>query len=234
MGKLKRIHLVWSLVLILLLIVSCATGTDIKKKSSDGSPIWITEIPVSNRLVYGVGRSKLSNLKNSQDASYADANADLAKKLSVRVNEASSTYASDSEGVVLDAYESIKVMTVSFTMKGVVLEDRWVAEDGTVWTLVSLKIKDLPSMYEEAANNYRKEQEEKKSSTLRKLEDLLAEIGETEDEETLTFIKLASAKADSIVEQIDVTLSKINTEGVRDKIGESLVLDGYDLSEEQP
>ena len=158
----------------------------------------------------------------------------MAKKLSIRVNEASSTYASDSEGVVLDAYESIKVMTVSFTMKGVVLEDRWVAEDGTVWTLVSLKIKDLPSMYEEAANNYRKEQEDKKSSTLRKLEDLLAAVGETEDEETLSLLKLASEKADSIVEQIDVTLSKINTEGVRDKIGESLVLDGYDLSEEQP
>lgn len=229
----KRIHFACSLVLILLLIVSCATGTDIKKKSSDGSPIWVTEIPESNRLVYGVGRSKLSNLKNSQEASYADANSDLAKKLSIRVNEASSSYSLDTEGVVLDAYESIKVMTVSFTMKGVVLEDRWVAEDGTVWTLVSLKIKDLPQMYEEAAESYRKKQEEKKSSTLKKLEDLLAEIGETEDEETLSLVKLASEKANSIVEEIDVALSTINTDGVRDKIGESLVMDGYDLSEDQ-
>lgn len=230
----KRIHLAYLLVLILLVIVSCATGTDVKKKNSDGSPVWVTEIPESNILVYGVGRSKLSNLKNSQDASYADANADLAKKLSVRVNEASSTYASDTEGIVLDAYESIKMMTVSFTMKGVALEDRWVAEDGTVWTLVSLRIKDLPEMYEEAAENYRKEQEERKSSTLRKLEELIAEIGETEDEETLSLVKLASEKANSIVEEIDVALSTIDTDGVRDKIGESLVLDGYNLSEEQP
>ena len=88
-------------------------------------------------------------------------------------------------------------------------------------------------MYEEAAESYRKEQEEKKSSTLKKLEDLLAEIGETEDEETLSFVKLASEKANSIVEEIDVALSTINTDGVRDKIGESLVMDGYDLSEEQ-
>lgn len=229
----KRIHLIFALLLVLLLIVSCATGTDITKKNKDGSPIWVTEIPVSNKLFYGVGRSKLSNLKNSQDASYADATSDLAKKLNVRIDEASSTYSNDTEGVVLDAYESIKIMTVSFTMKGVVLEDRWVAEDGTVWTLVSLKIKNLPEMYEEAAKNYAMEQEAKKNSALKKLEDLLAEIGETENEETLTLIKLASEKANSIVEEIDIALASVDTDGVKGKIGESLIADGFDLSEEQ-
>lgn len=229
----KRIHLVIALLLVFLFIVSCATGTDITKKNKDGSPIWVTEIPVSNKLVYGVGRSKLSNLKNSQDASYADATSDLAKKLNIRIDEASSTYSNDTEGVVLDAYESIKIMTVSFTMKGVVLEDRWVAEDGTVWTLVSLKIKNLPEMYEEAAKNYAMEQEAKKNSALKKLEDLLAEIGETENEETLTLIKLASEKANSIVEEIDIALASVDTDGVKGKIGESLIADGFDLSEEQ-
>ena len=228
----RRFINVCSFILVLFLMVSCATGTDIRKKNKDGSPIWVKEIPVSNKLVYGVGRAKLSNLQNSQDASYAEATSNLAKKLSVRVNEATTLFSNDIESVVFEAYESIKVMTVSFTLKGVILEDRWVAEDGTVWTLVSLKIKDLPAMYGDAANDYAKQQEEKKNSTMKKLEELLAEIGETEDAETLTLIKLATDKANSIVEEIDFALSEVNAEGVRNKIEESLLEDGFDISEE--
>ena len=67
---------------------------------------------------------------------------------------------------------------------------------------------------------------------MKKLEELLAEIGETEDAETLTLIKLATDKANSIVKEIDFALSGVNTEGVREKIEESLIEDGFDLNEE--
>ena len=65
---------VFSLMLLaVLMLASCATGTDITQKNNDGSPIWTTVIPESNKLLYGVGSAKFSTEKNSRDASYSAA-----------------------------------------------------------------------------------------------------------------------------------------------------------------
>ena len=71
-------------LVIAIMLASCATETDITEKNADGSPIWTTEVPQSNKYVYGVGSAKLSNQQNSRTAADANARADLSRKLTIK------------------------------------------------------------------------------------------------------------------------------------------------------
>lgn len=223
--KIKSIALL--MVFVLLLSVSCATVTNINEKNDDGSPIWTKEIPVSNKLVYGVGSARLSTEQNSRDASYANAASSLARQISLIVDEATVVYSSESTGTTKDAYESIKQTAVSFTLKGVKTEARWTAEDGTVWTLLSVKIKDLPDMYNDAANTYIKEQKNEIAAIEKKLESLLNELKDSTDDDALKLKLAAESKASQLVDEIEVRISGINYEGVSSEIEKKLIEKGY-------
>lgn len=154
-------------VIILLLasislLFSCATGTDITAKNKDGSPIWVTTIPESTRLYYGVGSAKLSNFQNSQSASDTTAKSDLAKRLETTIKEATGVYSNDAMGTVIQAYEKITMEVVTVTMRGVNVEQRWTAADGTVWSLVSFPIKNVDKNMALEANNYKNKLVERK------------------------------------------------------------------------
>ena len=219
------------LLVLVLLLVSCATGTNINEKNNDGSPIWTTEIPKSNKLLYGVGKAKLSTDKNSQDASYSLAVSDLAKQISVRIDEATTYYSNDTNKLATAAYETIKVTSVSLSVNGVVTEARWTAEDGTVWTLVSIKVKNLPKIYEDASNSYKKEQEEAIETIKAKLDALLGQIGDQSDNDSLTLKAAAEKKANELQKEITETLASVDCEGVRDEIEKLLIADGYSLED---
>jgi ElaB/YqjD/DUF883 family membrane-anchored ribosome-binding protein len=219
------------LLVLVLLLVSCATGTNINEKNNDGSPIWTTEIPKSNKLLYGVGKAKLTTDKNSQDASYSLAVSDLAKQISVRIDEATTYYSNDTNKLATTAYETIKITSVSLSVNGVVTEARWTAEDGTVWTLVSIKVKNLPKIYEEASNSYKKEQEEAIETIKAKLDALLSQIGDQSDNDSLTLKAAAEKKANELQKEIKETLSSVDCEGVRDEIEKLLIADGYSLED---
>lgn len=148
----KRFLLVLLTVLMLLTLSSCATGTDLKKRNRDGSPIWTTEIPSSNRYLYGVGKAKLLGESSSQAAADANARVDLARKIRVNLKDNLSTYYSESGATVTEAMEQVMVQTVDLAMNKVVVEQRWTAKDGTVWSLVSFRTKDLPSLYKDVSN----------------------------------------------------------------------------------
>lgn len=110
-------------VIILLLasislLFSCATGTDITAKNKDGSPIWITTLPESTRLYYGVGSAKLSNIQNSQSAADTTAKSNLAKQLESTIKEATGVYSNETMGTVIQAYEKITMEVVNVTMRG--------------------------------------------------------------------------------------------------------------------
>lgn len=139
--------------LMLLVLASCATGTDINAKNRDGSPVWTTEIPSSSRYLYGVGKAKLLGDSSSQMAADANARLDLARKIRVNLKENLSTYYSESDSSVIEAMEQVMVQTVDLAMNKVVVEQRWIDKDGTVWSLVSFRTKDLPDLYKDVANN---------------------------------------------------------------------------------
>ena len=220
-----------SILAVSMLIVSCASGTDITKKNEDGSPIWTTEIPKSSKLLYGVGKAKLSNTTNSQDASYANASSDLAKKISVRIDEATSVYSQDAESSTKDAYESIKIASVSLTLKGVVTEDRWTESDGTVWTLVSVKVKNLPQMYEDSSRGFINVKNDEIEDIQKKLDALIAQLGDAQDAESLSLKSAAEKKASDLESEISHTLSSIKCDEVRDAIKDALIADGYTLDD---
>lgn len=215
-----------------LILISCQTGTDISVRNDDGSPIWSTEIPHDSRLLYGVGSAKLSNEKNSRDASYATAVSDLARKISVRIDEATSQYSSEAGKTVTDAYENIRVMAVSVTMKGVSAVERWTAGDGTVWTLVSFPVKELPSLYADAANDYIRQQEEKKTDVISRLADLLEELGESDDPEVVSLRTVAEEKAMTVARDTDLITGSIKVSEIESALMEGLIRDGYETETE--
>lgn len=219
------------IMLMAFLAISCTTGTDITKKNNDGSPIWTTEIPQSNRLIYGVGSAKFSTDANSRDASYSNAVADLARKISVRIKDASASYVSDTSEKVSEAYENIRVMTVNITMKGVKAVERWKAEDGTVWTLVSFAVKDLPELYADAANSYKAQQEERRLDILSRYNALMEENMKKGNENASEILEMAKERSAEMISEIEYVKDAIKADEVAENIISGLEKDGYDLSE---
>lgn len=198
----KKINVLFVPLLVLVFVCSCATGTDISQKNPDGSPIWTKEIPKSSKYLYGVGKAKMLMDSNSQQAADAAARSDLALKINVNIKDALSVYSSEASFVVSSAYETLILQSVNLTMKKVVVEQRWMADDGTMWTLVSFRVKDLPDLYADAANDYLNQLEEKKANTQAKLVSLLADLGESDADDVLELKRLAQEKADSIVSDV--------------------------------
>ena len=163
-----RISILFVLTSVVVLgLVSCASF--INKKNKDGSPIWTTEIPNNTKEYYGVGKARLSSDVNSEKASLANAIADLAGKFQVTVRECTAVYTSDAEQYIVDAYERILIMSTSFTLTEVTREQEWIAPDGTVWFLVSMKASHLKDLYELSANSFLKSIKEKRIEAEQKL-----------------------------------------------------------------
>ena len=227
----QKIKMVSLMLLAALMLASCATGTDITQKNNDGSPIWTTVIPESNKLLYGVGSAKFSTEKNSRDASYSAAVADLARKVSVRIQDASSAYSSDADSELLTAYENVRTLTVNVTLKGVKTVDRWKAEDGTVWTLVSLEAKRLPEIYSDAANSWKAQQEEKKLSIMNKLVALKENLGDRNDDKAVEIRSLAEERSSEMILEIEQLMAGMHFSEITENIKTELARDGYNDAE---
>lgn len=215
----------------IFLICSCATSTDITQKNKDGSPIWTAEIPKSTKYLYGVGKAKLLMDSNSQQAADAAARNDLALKITVNIKDALSMYSNEASSVVVSAYETLILQSVNLTMKKVVVEQRWTGEDGTVWSLVSFKIKDLPDLYADAANDYLNQLEEKRISTQSKLIELLKELGDSSDNDIVELKKLAQEKADAIVSEAIEIEDSIDVPAQVVGIAQYLMDNGFELED---
>lgn len=219
-----------SLVMIILLC-SCATGTDITQKNADGSPIWTTEIPKSTKYLYGVGKAKMLMDSNSQQAADAAARNDLALKINVNVKDALAMYSNEASSTVVSAYETLILQSVNLTMKKVVVEQRWAADDGTIWSLVSFRVKNLPELYRDAANDYLNQLEEKRISTEAKLVALLEELKDSTDENAAEMRRMAQEKADSIVSEVIEVEGSIDIPVQVVEIAQYLVNNGFELED---
>lgn len=213
-------------IIALVLLASCATETDIDAVNDDGSPIWTTIVPESNKFVYGVGRAKLSTEANSTNSAEANARANLARKLQSTIKEATTNYTIDTEGELRNAYEQITMQVVNFTIQGVKTEQHWTAPDGTVWALVSIEAKSLDDQYALAANDYLMQIEKQKADTESKLADLLATLEEKE-EDTTAIKEEAQKQASSLIAEYDNQLKGINVEALAKAIDTYTTSLGY-------
>jgi len=156
------------IIFVALLLVGCV---NLDKKNADGSPAWTTEVPHAPGVYYSVGEARLSSVQTSSIRAEAGARDAIARWASTNVNGAVSTYTEEGgealrDSQVLEMLEYLSVQTVSISLRGVEKEAQWIAEDGTVWVLMSYPVKNLKEAYRLQAEALERKLEEKKIDAL--------------------------------------------------------------------
>lgn len=216
-------------VLVLFLCASCTTVKNVEGTNADGSPVWTTEVPFSKRCLYGVGRAKFSNAQNSEKAAEVQAYADLARKVTATIKESTAVYANDSSSTLAEAFESIVLVSTNVTLKEVMTVDKWMSPEGEAWALVSLETKKLKKIYQDAANDYLNQLEEKKIAAEKKLAALLEKMGTELDEEESLLKELAEEKVSSIEKELDEVKAILNHEKLSQNFADALSSQGFDV-----
>ena len=174
----------------------------------------------------------MTNEKNSADASYGLALTQLSSYITPFIDDASSSVSTEETA---EAYETIKSSAVNAALLGIKKEEVYVSSDGTVWTLVSVSVGKLPSLYASAAEEYVVTLEEKRVTTEEKLEDLLKSIEVNSDEneeltlssEAVALKEKAEAKAAEIIAGIDSLEKNLETEKIVETIRKNLKVAGF-------
>ena len=174
----------------------------------------------------------MTNEKNSADASYGLALTQLSSYITPFIDDASSSVSTEETA---EAYETIKSSAVNAALLGIKKEEVYVSSDGTVWTLVSVSVGNLPSLYASAAEEYVVTLEEKRVTTEEKLEDLLKSIEVNSDEneqltlssEAVALKEKAEAKAAEIIAGIDSLEKNLETEKIVETIRKNLKVAGF-------
>ena len=200
-GKIMKKISIILLVAVMLLGSSCTTIENVKGTNSDGSPVWTKEIPYSNKFFYGVGSARFQVDRNSQKAADADAKANLAANIETTI-DAFTEVSYEENGGMLTSFENMIRETQSITLRYIKIEERWVAPDGTYWTLCSLPAKDVAMNLELDANEYRNKLEREMLMIEREKLDILKSLEEMEP-----FLVSAAEKLEN-GEELDFAESK--------------------------
>lgn len=150
-------------VAVIAVLVGCAST------NPDGSPKWTTTVPSHWRTYYAVGYGKLSNVQNSRMRAEAMATDAVARWASVTVQGALTNYFQDSGSSgaqTLEMMESISRQVVDISLRGIQVEEQWVAPDGGVWILVSFPVKNLKDAYKAQSLELERESELAKAEQL--------------------------------------------------------------------
>ena len=213
------------------MLASCLSfkNTDIDGITSDGKPIWAVEIPKSTKCLYGVGYAHFTNQQNSESAAYTKASADIARQIRQSIQSATAVYTNEASESVVEATEQITIRTVDLTLQGIVAERKWVADDGTVWFLLSLPVKDIPKILELEANNYKNQLEERKLDIEASI---VAALSATDIPDGITkeeWNNQVNSYANSQLKNLEDTSVAINPEEMGKKIKNQYLSKGYSL-----
>ena len=96
---------------------------------------------------------------------------------------------------------------------------------------MSFRVKDLPELYRDAANDYLNQLEEKRISTEAKLVALLEELKDSTDENAAEMRRMAQEKADSIVSEVIEVEGSIDIPVQVVEIAQYLVNNGFELED---
>lgn len=130
---------------IYALLAACAsTQPGIDKRSI---PAFYLTPPTSKDTLYGVGSAKMATLDLSRSTALARARSDVAGQVDVSVKNALTDYAQQAgEGdnaQALQFVESVSRQIADVTLRGCRTDKVEVADDGSVYALVSYKIQNL-------------------------------------------------------------------------------------------
>lgn len=162
----KRLMIV--LTVCLLFFAGCASTP---KFNPDGTPYWTTNIPKSTRSTYyAVGSAKQSTNQLSQLRAESAAKDAIGRWASTSVDNSLVTFIEEAGEVLrdkqmLEVLQNLSVQTVSIALRGVAIEERYIAADGTVFVLASYPVKNLKDAYALQAQALQREFELMQAST---------------------------------------------------------------------
>lgn len=152
----------WPLAfLVALLLIGCATP----KFNPDGSPYWTTHTPKSTRSTHWeVASAKQSTPQLSQLRAESAVKDSIGRWASTNVDNALVTFIEEAGETLrtkqmLEVLQNLSVQTVSIGLRGVTIVERYIAEDGTVWVLVSYPVKNLKDAYKAQAQELERQYE---------------------------------------------------------------------------
>jgi hypothetical protein len=137
-------------VVCMIVLFGCATTP---KANADGSPYWTTHSPKSTRsLHYEVGSAKQSTVQLSLLRAESAAKDAIGRWASTNVDTALVTFVEEAGETlktkqILEVLQNLSVQTVNIALRGVSVEERYTASDGTVWVLASYPVKNLKDAY---------------------------------------------------------------------------------------
>ncbi len=146
-------------LVLLLVFFGCTTP----KANPDGSPYWTSHTPKSTRsLHYEVGSAKQSNAQLSQLRAESAVKDAIGRWASTNVDTALVTFIESAGEVLknqqmLEVIQNLSVQTVDIALRGVSIEERYMAPDGTVWVLASYPVKNLKDAYRMQAEELERE-----------------------------------------------------------------------------
>ncbi|MFA6784401.1 MAG: hypothetical protein WCR13_05845 [Sphaerochaeta sp.] len=151
-----------TMVCIMLLLASCTT---ISKTNPDGSPSWTTSTPKNTRtLHYEVASAKQSTPQLSSLRAESAVKDSIGRWASTNVDNSLVTFIEEAGEVLktqqmLEVLQNLSVQTVNIALRGVTIEERYTAPDGTVWVLASYPVKNLKDAYKLQAEELQKKLE---------------------------------------------------------------------------
>ena len=128
------------------LIVSCSSAPASAPAPTNKLPDWVLAPPVADDAYYGVGSYKSANLSTARTAATANARAEIAAQVEVKVDSAVKQYAQeagvDGNKQVVEFLETVTKQVASATLNGSKVVETYRDDDGTVYVMV---------MYEKSA-----------------------------------------------------------------------------------
>jgi hypothetical protein len=154
-------------ILALFLFFGCSTTP---KVNPDGSPYWTTNTPIGNKTYhYEVGMAKQSTPQLSLLRAESSAKDAVGRWASTTVDNSLVTFVEEAGEVlknqqILSVLQNLSVQTVNIALRGVTVEERYTAPDGTVWVLSSYPVKNLKEAYKLQAEELQRKLELEKAN----------------------------------------------------------------------
>ncbi len=137
----KRVLILITLLAALGMVMSCSSSPETVAAPTNDLPDWVLAPPIADDAFYGVGSYKSSNLSTARTAATANARAEIAAQVEVKVDSAVKQYAQES-GVdgnkqVVEFLETVTKQVASATLNGSkVVETYLDKQEGTFYVMV--------------------------------------------------------------------------------------------------
>lgn len=165
----KKIYVGIVCVMVLFVIVSCAStkapvkeanetivaqNTKVLGKNGVPQPDWVTTEVKTDDKYYASASAKFANQSNAIKAARTQAKAYLAEYVSSLISEFTKYYANEA-GVngnteAMLGFENAIKDKAEAMLTGVMQEDMWEAEDGTIWVLMSMPLENVEQNLQKA------------------------------------------------------------------------------------